>query len=103
MTWGWSFDGFGFLAFLGSSQAGNPPASSLPSLQQIRRNQATAVVLLGVIGAEYGQEIPHTSSSAAAATPVAAAGQRHPPEGFSKTDYSLARATSKTLFWMEEE
>lgn len=78
---------------LGGSSSSSPPASQ-PSLHQIRRNQATAVVLLGVIGAEYGQEIPH-SSAAAPLAPVSAAGQRHPPEGFNKTDYSLARATSK--------
>ncbi len=61
------------------------------SLQQIRTNQAMAVVLLGVIGAEFGQEVATAQHAHAHAAVVA-------PEGFSQHDYSLARATSPCCF-----
>ncbi len=60
-------------------------------LQELRRKQATAVVLLAVIGAEFGQEI--SASAPALSGSISAA---H-PAGFTQTDYSLARATSSSL------
>lgn len=64
-----------------------------PSVQQLRRNQATAVVLLGVIGAEYGQEIAQVAN--VSSRPQA-------PDGFGNNDYSLARATSKLFYFSKK-
>lgn len=56
-------------------------SSSQVSLQEIRRNQATAVVILGVIGAEFSQEIVGPVSMSNGTNGVA--------------DYILVRATSE--------
>lgn len=60
---------------------------------EYKRRQALAVVILGVIGAEFGQEAPEAGSSftnlSGFAAPSVAGG-----------DYSLARATSRALSYL---
>ncbi|XP_042687140.1 WD repeat-containing protein 7 isoform X2 [Centrocercus urophasianus] len=78
--------------------------SSLPQLKKIstsyeeRRKQATAIVLLGVIGAEFGAEIepPKLLTRPRSSSQI--------PEGFGLTsggsNYSLARHTCKALTFL---
>lgn len=72
-----------------------PNAKKIPNSYEERRKQATAIVLLGVIGAEFGAEIEPPKGSGRAR----AGGQA--PEGFGLTsgassNYSLARHTCKS-------
>uniref|UniRef100_A0A8C5HN90 WDR72-like alpha-solenoid domain-containing protein n=1 Tax=Gouania willdenowi TaxID=441366 RepID=A0A8C5HN90_GOUWI len=76
-----------------------PNTKKISNSYEERRKQATAIVLLGVIGAEFGAEIepPRVSGRARAA------GQA--PEGFGLTsggssNYSLARHTCKALTFL---
>ncbi|XP_056369770.1 WD repeat-containing protein 7 isoform X2 [Oenanthe melanoleuca] len=78
--------------------AGLPqPKKPSPSYEE-RRKQATAIVLLGVIGAEFGAEIepPKLLSRARSSSQI--------PEGFGLTtggsNYSLARHTCKALTFL---
>lgn len=69
-----------------------PNAKKISNSYEERRKQATAIVLLGVIGAEFGAEIEPPKGSGRAR----ASGQA--PEGFGLTsgassNYSLARHT----------
>ena len=69
-----------------------PNAKKISNSYEERRKQATAIVLLGVIGAEFGAEIEPPKGPARART----GGQA--PEGFGLTsgassNYSLARHT----------
>lgn len=71
-----------------------PNAKKISNSYEERRKQATAIVLLGVIGAEFGAEIEPPKGLARAR----AGGQA--PEGFGLTsggssNYSLARHTCK--------
>lgn len=71
-----------------------PNAKKISNSYEERRKQATAIVLLGVIGAEFGAEIEPPKGSGRART----GGQA--PEGFGLTsggssNYSLARHTCK--------
>lgn len=71
-----------------------PNAKKISNSYEERRKQATAIVLLGVIGAEFGAEIEPPKGSGRAR----AGGQA--PEGFGLTsggssNYSLARHTCK--------
>lgn len=71
-----------------------PNAKKISNSYEERRKQATAIVLLGVIGAEFGAEIEPPKGSARSR----AGGQA--PEGFGLTsggssNYSLARHTCK--------
>lgn len=71
-----------------------PNAKKISNSYEERRKQATAIVLLGVIGAEFGAEIEPPKGAARART----GGQA--PEGFGLTsggssNYSLARHTCK--------
>ncbi|XP_076019795.1 WD repeat-containing protein 7 [Genypterus blacodes] len=76
-----------------------PNAKKISNSYEERRKQATAIVLLGVIGAEFGAEIePPKGLSRARATGQA-------PEGFGSTsggtsNYSLARHTCKALTFL---
>uniref|UniRef100_A0A3B4A040 WD repeat domain 7 n=1 Tax=Periophthalmus magnuspinnatus TaxID=409849 RepID=A0A3B4A040_9GOBI len=74
-----------------------PNARKICNSYEERRKQATAIVLLGVIGAEFGAEI-EPSKGARART----GGQA--PEGFGLTsggsNYSLARHTCKALTFL---
>uniref|UniRef100_A0A3Q0SG58 WD repeat domain 7 n=1 Tax=Amphilophus citrinellus TaxID=61819 RepID=A0A3Q0SG58_AMPCI len=72
-----------------------PNAKKISNSYEERRKQATAIVLLGVIGAEFGAEIEPPKGSGRAR----AGGQA--PEGFGLTsggssNYSLARHTCKS-------
>ncbi|XP_048021920.1 WD repeat-containing protein 7 isoform X3 [Megalobrama amblycephala] len=75
-----------------------PNAKKICNSYEERRKQATAIVLLGVIGAEFGAEIepPKLPSRARTSTQV--------PEGFGLTsggsNYSLARHTCKALTFL---
>ncbi|CAG5867114.1 unnamed protein product [Menidia menidia] len=76
-----------------------PNAKKISNSYEERRKQATAIVLLGVIGAEFGAEIEPPKGSARART----GGQV--PEGFGPTsggssNYSLARHTCKALTFL---
>uniref|UniRef100_A0A665VWX9 WD repeat domain 7 n=1 Tax=Echeneis naucrates TaxID=173247 RepID=A0A665VWX9_ECHNA len=76
-----------------------PNAKKISNSYEERRKQATAIVLLGVIGAEFGAEIEPPKGSARART----GGQA--PEGFGLTsggssNYSLARHTCKALTFL---
>ncbi|KAK2888581.1 hypothetical protein Q8A73_020029 [Channa argus] len=76
-----------------------PNAKKICNSYEERRKQATAIVLLGVIGAEFGAEIEPPKGSARAR----AGGQA--PEGFGLTsggssNYSLARHTCKALTFL---
>jgi len=64
----------------------------LPSILQVRRRHATAIVILGVIGAEFGQELKPRRRELRNSSDV--------PEGFGITDYSLARHTCKALVYL---
>jgi len=71
-----------------------PNAKKISNSYEERRKQATAIVLLGVIGAEFGAEIEPPKGSVRARV----GGQV--PEGFGptsggSTNYSLARHTCK--------
>ncbi|KAJ8373841.1 hypothetical protein SKAU_G00044210 [Synaphobranchus kaupii] len=75
-----------------------PNAKKISNSYEERRKQATAIVLLGVIGAEFGAEIePPKLPSRARATAQA-------PDGFGLTtggsNYSLARHTCKALTFL---
>lgn len=81
------------------------------SSAECRRKEATAIVLLGVIGAEYGQEIEQNKRKQQAAIAEAngsdnanldnPAKHKSPPiEGFGGTNYSLARHTSQALSYL---
>lgn len=61
-----------------------------------KRKQTTAIVLLGVIGAEYGHEIETNKKR----TPEERDQKRRSVvDGFGLSNYSLARHTSKWLFF----
>ncbi|XP_035246138.1 WD repeat-containing protein 7 isoform X3 [Anguilla anguilla] len=75
-----------------------PNAKKISNSYEERRKQATAIVLLGVIGAEFGAEIePPKLPSRARASAQA-------PDGFGLTtggsNYSLARHTCKALTFL---
>lgn len=59
-----------------------------------RRKQATAIVMLGVIGAEFGHEMEPSRARGEDIKPGKAKGTQ---EGFSLTNYSLSRHTSEVL------
>ncbi|XP_078408277.1 WD repeat-containing protein 7 isoform X2 [Cetorhinus maximus] len=73
-------------------------AKKLSSSYEERRKQATAIVLLGVIGAEFGAEIEPPK------LPTRTRSTNQVPEGFGLTsggsNYSLARHTCKALTFL---
>ncbi|XP_069483130.1 WD repeat-containing protein 7 isoform X1 [Ambystoma mexicanum] len=77
---------------------GPPPMKKISSSYEERRKQATAIVLLGVIGAEFGAEIepPKLLTRPRSSSQI--------PEGFGLTtggsNYSLARHTCKALTFL---
>ncbi|XP_055890768.1 WD repeat-containing protein 7-like isoform X12 [Biomphalaria glabrata] len=73
---------------------GDIPSHKLSVSFESRRKQATAIVMLGVIGAEFGHEI---EPSRAKPEDIKKSKKQGPVEGFSLTNYSLARNTSKAL------
>ncbi|XP_077994081.1 WD repeat-containing protein 7-like isoform X2 [Glandiceps talaboti] len=71
--------------------SGGSPARKVSSSFESRRKQATTIVMLGVIGAEFGAEM----------TPSRVQGRRNVQEaGFGLKDYSLARHTAKALTFL---
>ncbi|XP_052824670.1 WD repeat-containing protein 7 isoform X2 [Octopus bimaculoides] len=76
---------------------GEPPANKLSSNFESRRKQATAIIMLGVVGAEFGHEIePSKRKPDTDQKKLRRAGQ----EGFSLSNYSLARLTSHALTFL---
>uniref|UniRef100_A0A672NK31 WDR72-like alpha-solenoid domain-containing protein n=2 Tax=Sinocyclocheilus grahami TaxID=75366 RepID=A0A672NK31_SINGR len=75
-----------------------PPNAKICNSYEERRKQATAIVLLGVIGAEFGAEIEPPKLPSRARTSTQA------PDGFGLTtggsNYSLARHTCKALTFL---
>jgi hypothetical protein len=68
------------------------------SLAELKRKQSTAVVLLGVIGAEFGQDISIENSAAGKkANPTAERRKSSVVEGFGIGNNNLARLTSMAL------
>lgn len=68
------------------------PARASASFES-RRKQAAAIVMLGVIGAEFGQEIEPNRRRIDESKKVKVRSQ----EGFSLSNYSLSRHTSESL------
>lgn len=64
-----------------------------------RRKQATAIVMLGVIGAEFGHEIEPNRRSKVEPTKKSKKEQ----EGFTLSNYSLSRHTSKALTFLLQQ
>uniref|UniRef100_H2YSP7 WD repeat-containing protein 7 n=1 Tax=Ciona savignyi TaxID=51511 RepID=H2YSP7_CIOSA len=58
---------------------------------EVRRRHATAIVILGVIGAEFGQELEPRRKVRS---------HSDVPDGFGLSDYSLARYTCKALVYL---
>nr|XP_039254137.1 WD repeat-containing protein 7-like [Styela clava] len=79
-----------------------PTQSLRPTAQRLsyetRRRQATAVIILGVIGAEFGQEMEPSRSNNA--SPSKSQSKSEIPEGFKLTNYSMARNTCKALVYL---
>lgn len=77
------------------SGTGNDVRRPSTSTTEWRRKQATAIVLLGVIGSEYGHEVEQskrrTSDSQRRKSVI---------EGFGPNNYTLARSTSKALAYL---
>ncbi|XP_064640034.1 WD repeat-containing protein 7-like isoform X4 [Lineus longissimus] len=77
----------------------NIPSHKSNTTFESRRRQATAIVMLGVIGAEFGQEIePSRRKSSVAA--MGEADKKKVVEGFGIKKYSLAMHTSKALTFL---
>ncbi|KAG1680482.1 WD repeat-containing protein 7 [Nymphon striatum] len=67
----------------------------LSSVVEAKRKQSTAIVLLGVIGAEYGHEIEQSKRKSADDQK-----KKNVVDGFGLNNYSLARHTSKALAYL---
>lgn len=79
--------------------AGDIPAHKLSVSFESRRKQATAIVMLGVIGAEFGHEM-EPSRTKSEDNKRTSKGGKGTVEGFSLTNYSLSRHTSKALTFL---
>ncbi len=73
----------------------NAPRNSSSGTSEGRRKQATAIVLLGVIGAEYGHEVEQSKRK-----PNDETRRQSVIEGFGPGNYTLARNTSKALAYL---
>ena len=67
---------------------GDSPTRKVSSSFESRRRQATAIVMLGVIGAEFGAEVQPSRQRAPSMVT-----SRPIQQGFGLSDYSLARHT----------
>ncbi|XP_041377022.1 WD repeat-containing protein 7-like isoform X4 [Gigantopelta aegis] len=76
--------------------AGDSPAHKVSVSFESRRRQATAIVMLGVIGAEFGHEIEPSRRK----PEEVKKGKKNVQEGFSLANYNLARHTSKALTFL---
>uniref|UniRef100_A0A0B7AN27 WD repeat-containing protein 7 n=1 Tax=Arion vulgaris TaxID=1028688 RepID=A0A0B7AN27_9EUPU len=78
--------------------AGDIPVHKLSVSFESRRKQATAIVMLGVIGAEFGHEMEPSRTKPGEETKKPKG--KGTVDGFSLTNYSLARHTSKALTFL---
>ncbi|KAK3086238.1 hypothetical protein FSP39_015629 [Pinctada imbricata] len=76
------------------------PLHKISSSFESRRKQATAIVMLGVIGAEFGHEI---EPSRRKLEDPKKTGKKSSQEGFTLTNYSLSRHTSKALTFLLQQ
>jgi len=67
---------------------GDSLSNKLSAITESRRQQATAIVLMGVIGAEFGASVETKSTDQQACI----------AEGFGLTNYTHARNTSKRVY-----
>ncbi|CAN7981117.1 unnamed protein product, partial [Ixodes pacificus] len=74
---------------------GEPTSKHAWSAAEGRRKQSTAIVLLGVIGAEYGHEIEQSKRKNADDQK-----KKSLMDGFGPVNYSLARHTSQALAYL---
>ncbi|XP_072038348.1 WD repeat-containing protein 7-like isoform X2 [Amphiura filiformis] len=75
--------------------SGDSPTRKVSSSFESRRRQATAIVMLGVIGAEFGAEVQPSRQRAPSTTT-----NRPIQQGFGLSDYSLARHTAQALSFL---
>ncbi|XP_030827791.1 WD repeat-containing protein 7 isoform X2 [Strongylocentrotus purpuratus] len=75
--------------------SGDSPIRKVSSSFESRRKQATAIVMLGVIGAQFGAEIQPSRQRAPSNT-----SNRPIQQGFGLSDYSLARHTAQALAFL---
>lgn len=82
------------------SEVSTSTRSNAPKMSyEARRRQATAVIILGVIGAEFGQEMEPSRSNTS--SPFKSASHHDDiPDGFKLSNYSLARNTCKALVYL---
>uniref|UniRef100_A0A6B0VHG6 Putative repeat-containing protein 7 n=1 Tax=Ixodes ricinus TaxID=34613 RepID=A0A6B0VHG6_IXORI len=76
-------------------EGGEPTSKHAWSAAEGRRKQSTAIVLLGVIGAEYGHEIEQSKRKNADDQK-----KKSLMDGFGPVNYSLARHTSQALAYL---
>ncbi|CAN7984322.1 unnamed protein product [Ixodes hexagonus] len=76
-------------------ESGEPTSKHAWSAAEGRRKQSTAIVLLGVIGAEYGHEIEQSKRKNADDQK-----KKSLMDGFGPVNYSLARHTSQALAYL---
>lgn len=79
----------------GGPEDANTSRYSSSGTSEGRRKQATAIVLLGVIGAEYGHEVEQSKRK-----PNDETRRKSIIEGFGPGNYTLARNTSKALAYL---
>nr|CAB3267729.1 WD repeat-containing protein 7 [Phallusia mammillata] len=87
-------DDVGDRSSIASDELAAAPLVSLSNTKlsyEVRRRHATAIVILGVIGAEFGQELEPRRSQRS---------NMDVPDGFGLADYSLARHTCKALVYL---
>ncbi|XP_072173501.1 WD repeat-containing protein 7-like [Diadema setosum] len=75
--------------------SGDSPIRKVSSSFESRRKQATAIVMLGVMGAQFGAEIQPSRQRA-----PSNASNRPIQQGFGLSDYSLARHTAQALAFL---
>ncbi|XP_061198196.1 WD repeat-containing protein 7-like isoform X2 [Saccostrea echinata] len=75
------------------------PLQKASSSFESRRKQATAIVMLGVIGAEFGHEIEPSRRK----PEDIKKGKKSAQEGFTLKNYSLSRHTSKALTFLLQQ
>ncbi|KAL5022011.1 hypothetical protein ScPMuIL_001166 [Solemya velum] len=79
--------------------AGDSPVHKTSNTFESRRKQATAIVMLGVIGAEFGHEIEPSKRKGEEPKKL----KKGSAEGFTLTNYSLSRHTSKALTFLLQQ
>lgn len=83
---------------------GDYSVSKTSSSFESRRKQATAIVMLGVIGAEFGHEMePSRRKNEDIKKPRKGSSAATNQDGFTLTNYSLSRHTSKALMFLLQQ